>query len=528
MKNEKINKRVISEYIVLGIILGLAALLRFVHLRTLPNWFMDEGEFTQLARYLSGGSFDFLGIRNSLLLIGRPPLFLWVVAGVFKLFGTDILILRVVTVLCSLVAIGVCFYLARQALGVKTAFYAALLLAIVPDYIYNNRIGFTYNWTSLWMLVFVFAIWKYLAQRRAGWYVFACLAAGISIASDYIGIISVLVLLYITIRQRPKQLWGLLLVGLPLILSVLPIFIVAPADAWGDITNTFIAGKENQWGLIVRLGDMIIRYGGVFINQVYIVLGIIGIFILPDKHLRNLLLLMLAGMFLLFTYSRDLSGHYLLPIWPIIVIGLGNFIEKSVSYLHSLVTTSITGYFENSTKKLALAQNYLAPIGSTLAMFVVVYLPITWVLILSISSFVGGNISAENAMKWSPYFQGFVATADAEAIAQKIIPSLANDDFVVAPGVISWMLPSNSADARTVAAYEYGGETLDMVGFDRSRFTVDSSLGNAKYAIVDNSWRAWMVNLSPDIAALLKEVNTWPLIMAQGSLQLYCNPRYCR
>ncbi len=529
MIRKNIKKIIGPEFLSLLGILILSASLRFYHLRTVPDWFMDEGEFIRLADYLSKGNFNFLGIRNSLLLIGRPPFFLWVLAGAFKLFGTDILILRSLTVLCSILTIGVCFFLARRVLGTKTAIYSALLLAILPDNIYNNRIGFTYNWTALWMLFFVFALWMYLERENQRWLVVACLASGVAFASDYVGIISVLILLFVLIRYYPKRVWYALLIAIPLLASILPIFIVGPADAWQDLKNIFIAGAGSKWSLIVTLGDMIVRYANGFINQVWIVVGVIGIFTLPDKRLRGLFLAMLAGTFFLFSYSRDLSGHYLLVLWPFIMIGTGCFLERSIKYLYNYLKLSIMSIIADPFQKLAeTTRSSLVSIGSTLLLFIIVYLPMTWVLILSINSFLIGPMDPANAMRWNPYFHGFVSAADAQAVAQKILPTLKPDDFVVAPGVIFWMLPSHEADARTVAAYEYGGEVLGQVGFDQARFTVDSSLTNAKYAIVDNSWRAWMVNLTPEIANMLREVSNWPLIMAQGSLQLYCNPRYCQ
>jgi hypothetical protein len=56
---------------------------------------------------------------------------------------------------------------------------------------------------------------------------------------------------------------------------------------------------------------------------------------------------------------------------------------------------------------------------------------------------------------------------------------------------------------------------------------VNSSLSNAKYAIVDNSWRVWMIDLAPEIGTILKQVSNWPIVMAQGDVQLYCNPISC-
>ncbi len=518
-----------SEILILLGILIVSAIFRLYKLRIAPDWYQDEGEFIRLADYISKGNFDFLGIRNSLLLIGRPPLFGWVLAIGFKIFGTDILVLRSLTVICSILSIGVCYVLTRQAVNRTAALYASLLLAILPEYIFYNRIGLSYNWTSLWILLFVFALWKYLYLDDQRWLLFACFAAGIALASDYIGIICVFVLFLIIIFTHPKQIWKIVIVGIPWLLLMIPILIISPGDAWHDLVYSFMLGSGSGGNLVVQLSVMVAKYSETIRRQPFIVLGIIGIFTLDDKKLRSILLLMLAGIFVILLPSRVLMGHYLLPVWPLIMIGLGSFLAKSVPYVYQYLRTSIINL--HTPQKAPLSEpvrNYVGSIVSTLAIFVVFFLPITWLVILSMRSFVIEPLSPSLALIENPEKEGFIPAVDAEAVANKISPTLKPDDFVIAPGVISWMLPSHATDPRTVVIYDYGGKTLGMGDFDQERFTVDSSLSNARYAVVDNTWRIWMANMAPEIAIMLNEVKKWPLVMEQGSLELFCNPTYCQ
>ena len=529
MLKENMKKIIRGEYLILLAILILAAIFRYYKLRTVPDWYQDEGEFIRLANYLSKGSFDFSGIRNSLLLIGRPPLFLWILAGAFKLFGTDIIVLRSLSVTCSILLIGICYFLARQALGRTAAFYGALLLAIFPEYIFYNRIGFSYNWTSLWILIFVFGLWKYLMLDKWRWLVVACLTAGIAFASDYIGIISVLVLFLVILFTHPRQLWNMLIVGIPWIVAMLPIFIRAPADVWHDLTFTIFWGSGGGGNLIFKLAGMISKYSETVIRQTLIVLGIVGIFILKNNRLRILFLLMISGIFVLLLPSRVLLGHYLLPVWPFIMIGLGSFLEKSIAYIYTFLQSSIININSRLLRILPeTSKNFLGAFISTLIVFVIVFLPITWMIILNIRSFMIEPVNPTLVLRENPFSDGFIPAVDAEAIANEISPTLKPDDFVIAPGVIYWMLPGNATDVRTVVIYEYGGKTLGMGDVNRERFTVNSSLSNAKYAVVDNTWRTWWVNMAPEITTILDEVSNWPMIMTRGDLQLFCNPNYCR
>ena len=78
----------------LVLVLSLAVFLRFSNLRTNPGWYSDEGAFINVAENLSQGKWQYFALQGSPLLVGRPPLFFVVLAGAFKLFGVDILVLR--------------------------------------------------------------------------------------------------------------------------------------------------------------------------------------------------------------------------------------------------------------------------------------------------------------------------------------------------------------------------------------------------------------------------------------------------
>jgi 4-amino-4-deoxy-L-arabinose transferase-like glycosyltransferase len=516
-----------DTFILLAILL-LAAIFRFYKLRTTPDWFMDEGEFIRLGDYLSKGNYDLFGIKNSLLLIGRPPLFFWVLAGAFKIFGTDIIVLRSLTALCSIVSVGVCYIFIQQALGRKPAIYSAFLLAILTEYIHNNRIGFTYNWTSLWMLIFVFALWKYHKQDSQRLLVTACLAAGVAFASDYVGIICILIIIIDLLLTRPKQLWKIIIAGIPWLVSMLPIFIKAPFETFHDLVYTFFWGSGGVGGnLIFILARILTIYPVSIQGQSLVLLGMIGIFTIFDQRLRILLLSMVCGVFAIFSFSKTITGHYLLPIWPFLMIGLGNFVDKAVTFIFTNIKLSLINLkISQSWKINNTSRTLIGSFGSILLVFVFVFLPISWMIILNIQGFISKPANPSELQK-IPFSDGFIPAVDAEVVAGEISEKINPEDFVIAPGVVSWMVHCNVADIRQVAMYEFGGQILDNPEIAQDRFTVNSSLSNAKFAVVDDTWRYWFTDMAPEIASMLDEVKKWPLVMTQGTLQLYCNPANC-
>ncbi len=365
--------------------------------------------------------------------------------------------------------------------------------------------------------------------RQSEMVAFSCLAAGIAFASDYIGIVCVIVLFLVILFTHPRQVWKILIAGLPWLVSMLPVFIISPVDAWHDLSFTIFWGSGGAGSPIIKLAGMISKYSETVIRQSLIVLGIVGIFTLKNNRLRILILLMISGVFVLLLPSRVLLGHYLLPAWPFIMIGLGSFLETSITYIYNFLQSSVSNLKSiNGMIVNKVFKNFLGSIGSTLIVFVIIFLPITWMIILNARSYMIEPVDPTLGLQENPFSDGFIPAVDAEAIANEISPTLKSDDFVVAPGQVSWMLPSNTADARTVVVYEYGGRTLGMGDFNRERFTVNSALSNAKYAVVDNTWRIWWVNMAPEITIILDEVNSWPLVKTRGSLQLFCNPIFCR
>jgi hypothetical protein len=490
---------------------------------------MDEGEFLRLVGNLLKGNFDFLGIRNSLLLIGRPPLYLWVLAGITKLFGYDILVLRYFSVICGISSIIVIFIFVRQSIGRVAAFYAAFFLALLPEYVLYNRIGFSYNWSSLWMILFVFFLWKYLSYTNVKWLIFSSIAAGIVLASDFFGIIFIIILFLVIVFYEPRRFWILLLVPVPWVISMVPIYLASPIDTWHDLVYNFKLGSGSGENPFFMVTKMVAKYSETFRRQPFIILGIIGLFMLDDKKLRTLLVLLIALLFVILLPSRVLLGHYLLPVWPIISIGLARFLEKSIPYVYNISKTTfqeLTRKYKGAfIKKLSAITLSVLPM---LIIFLLFFLPVSWLIILDSSSFIirGGNYL--QAMIENPWKEGFLSAEDSEAVVKKISGNLTSNDFVIAPGVISWMLNNNAADPRTVVVYDYGGSSLGIDGFNHNRFVVNSSLQTAKYAVVDEAWREWLTDMAPEIKIMLNEVEKWPIVFERDSLQVFCNPTYCK
>lgn len=118
------NRNLLLELVVFSLIFLLAAYFRFISLRANPGWYSDEGTFIEFAAHLAQGQWQIFGMQNAPMVIQRPPLFLFVLSVAFKLFGSDILVLGVLTSFYGLSCVALIYLLGRKMLaGIAGSLY---------------------------------------------------------------------------------------------------------------------------------------------------------------------------------------------------------------------------------------------------------------------------------------------------------------------------------------------------------------------------------------------------------------------
>jgi len=72
---------------------------------------------------------------------GVPPFHAYLVAPVFALFGTSIVTLRLVSVVCGLLVVVFTYLTARQLFGAAVALFSAALIAVTQWHLFESRVG---------------------------------------------------------------------------------------------------------------------------------------------------------------------------------------------------------------------------------------------------------------------------------------------------------------------------------------------------------------------------------------------------
>ena len=111
------------------IVLGLSLLLFFFRLgdRSFRN--PDEGRYAEIAKEMVQSGNWVQPRLYGIDYLRKPILFYWLVAASFKVFGFSEWGARLVPALFGIFGVATTFFFTRRILDLKTAFYAAMILA---------------------------------------------------------------------------------------------------------------------------------------------------------------------------------------------------------------------------------------------------------------------------------------------------------------------------------------------------------------------------------------------------------------
>jgi uncharacterized membrane protein len=159
-------------------ILGLGALLRFIHISVQSMWY-DEG-FTVMLLKRSVSDIWATNIRDV-----HPPLYYLVAHYWAALFGTSEFAIRSLSALFMIAAIAVAYFLVRRLFSVKAARLAALFMALGPYMIRYAQEARMYGMLTFLLLLATFFLVRAVQDKRRRDYIFYMLAMTLAIYSHY-------------------------------------------------------------------------------------------------------------------------------------------------------------------------------------------------------------------------------------------------------------------------------------------------------------------------------------------------------
>jgi 4-amino-4-deoxy-L-arabinose transferase-like glycosyltransferase len=474
--------------------LVIAAYVRLLNLAQNPGWYTDEATHLLIAQQLTHGRFQYLAINQSTLLFARLPLFEGLLAGAGSLFGLNMLTLRVLTAVLTLLTTLLIYALCRQISHDDwLPLLAALMYAIYPQAVVYGRFGFSYHLLTPFLLLAIGGLWDYWQTGKRHGLIVAALTIGLGTISDLWMLSLLPVLCLIVLHKRWRDLWwavslALLLFGVYTAVSLL----THPAAFLFDLQYSLF--RANALPLADQLQTVTQNYTILLTQDVWLALGLLGLFLLHPLPLRRLLLLFWLLPLLIIGRTialHDLSAYYLIPLQPLVALGLANLLRVGWPVVQQTVRITAVALFLIAIPFLITWQHTWQQVGTQF------------------------NLSID------PFLTN---AADAQKTAAFLIPRLSPDDTVIAAPTISWLLPAQTADFQLMVAATGQATPHLPADIPADRYVFDPRYSHARYAIIDNLWRNWGVPNIPTLDGITADIETWPLVFQTGSIAVYANP----
>lgn len=514
-----------------ALVFFLGAYLRLHHLGTSPEWYPDEGSNIAIAASLARGEQAYLAFGRSSFINSHPHLFYFLLAGLFRIWGVDILWARGLSVMCSLLTLLLLYLLVSEAISEWTAVLSMLMYAIHPGAVVYNRLAFTYNLLAPLYLVGLFALQRYLHTSRQGvrgaqtarsiiWLVVSALCAGLAPVTDLIGLVFLAFMFLVILLSRPRYLVPTALC------AILPILIWG-VWMWYSAGEVFLfdlafAFSRMQLPFLIQVAQYVLSYKATLEYDLWLALGTLGLLLLPTRQSRWLLggpYFMSLIALLRTVNAAGLGYYYLLPLLPFVAMGVASLIARGLPVLIS----QIEGDLNHLLERWVIPQRWRRlPVFLATALFV----------FLVIGSFFAAAVHESRLLPQNfavAYLEATGVLAEpgaAREVAEYVNAHTCPGDVVLSSPTIAWLFDAHAADFQMAIAATGQATQHFPSGIPLERFRFDPRLENARYVVLDAMWRGWGSIQMEAVAEMVHTVEAeWVLEAQFGKFEVYRHPR---
>lgn len=326
-----------SDRLVFIWLLVLSVLIR------LPFFFRDyidrdESTFILVAQSWVDGHLPYTELWDL-----KPPLVYLFFATIISIFGKSFLAIRAIGAMGVAITAFYTYLIGKEIKSVRMAFWAATGCVYLLS-LFGSLQGVMSEHLS--MIFFMPGLFILIKHQSRGWFFIAGLLLGISLMMKLNLAYAVLLIgvffLFYAIKERSlvKELWKLtfLATGIFLVIAstILPYYYEGITDIWYN--SVLLAPLEYS---------NIIRSSFFKLLPVCILLG--GFFIISWKKRwlnfsdssTQLLTLVVIGIVVSFLKSGKINGHYLMQIYPMILLLIGIVLTNTMSFHKNYVAISL-------------------------------------------------------------------------------------------------------------------------------------------------------------------------------------------
>jgi hypothetical protein len=288
-----------------------------------------------------------------------PPLYDLAIAGSFSVIGASLFAARVVSVIFGLLSVWLLFELVNPLYGAKIAFISAIVLSIMPGFVWLSRLSMIETMLLFFFLLSMLFFYKWTRTISIKYILFSGIALGFGFLAKYQAIVGILIvmisLLIIDNAQKKEKLKALVVLILIFILIAIPWFLFT--------YGAYASGTFNQWIYALQMGNpqksvyslsfpapvfyliaLTWPYGfygfapvSIFI-YIFALFGLI-LFGLRRKKKDNFLLIWFFAAYSFFTLVGNKDWRYIIFVFPVLAVAASNIIDSCFSrYLKNKLT----------------------------------------------------------------------------------------------------------------------------------------------------------------------------------------------
>ncbi len=544
---EGLRRAVSSRGAALAILaMALLALCLWFHLTRLtqtPGWDPQEGYNLDLAWNLLHGRLRLFALTQDFA--QHPPLFYLQLALFIRLFGYNLLAVRALAALYATLTCGAILLIGWRMLGAGAALWGAAVYTVAPVTLANTRWGYSYNMLAFVGMLCLWAAWESLgavdAHVARRWLLIAAALAGVAAFSDYVGVAWIVFVALMGARRSWRR--GLLALGLGagvLALGLLALLFASPGVFLADLFS--VGGRAAGGNPVAQLIIFLLNYQRLLSYDAWLLLGVVGLFLVAPARARHALLGAVALLALVILKVRTLgpSFHTATPLLPLLALGAGVALAAGADRLFGWASEWLapldrwlSGMRQAQGRDEQVAATRVAPtlLARTLTallVFVVVVSPVALAGAGDAVSLAGTLTTPQDALLATP--------ADAQAAITYTLAHAHPGDLVLASPQLAWAFdqPSDAqghalgvegADITQTVAYGGQAAAFYPAGLPRARWAFDVALDHARFVIVDDLLRQLATpDQTPAFAPILAQVERWPVVYRRGQYTVFERP----
>ena len=333
-------------------ILGLATLLFLTGIGLRDPWPADEPRFAQVAREMVQSGQWLFPTRGGEFYSDKPPIFMWAIAGLYRLTDNLRLAFLLPSALCSIFTVWLVYDLNRRLWDEKVAMYGSLLLLATLQFVLQGKTAQIDAMVTCWITLACYGLLRHLILGNAwSWYLLGWFAMGIGVITKGVGFLPIFLfipwalLLLVNGRDRLAPPTLALLAGVPLFLLAIAL--------WAVPMNIVVSMSDDP-ALTAYRNDIMFRQTGTrYANAwhhvepvYYYVVSVIPVFWLPTVLLLPGLvgpwwlafqardprivmpLVWIVLVLIFFSASPGKRGVYVLPMLPMFCVAIAPYLSE--------------------------------------------------------------------------------------------------------------------------------------------------------------------------------------------------------